>query len=97
MRFIIHKKRENMISLGRKIGYILLRTSPENEFNFIRQIHGNNYPRFHLYIIEDGEKYIFNLHLDQKKPSYEGSRAHSGEHDGEAVEKEAERIKTLLI
>mgnify|MGYP001593246971 FL=1 len=96
MRFIIDKKRENIISIGRKIGYFLIKTSRENEFNFVRSMHGNNYPRFHLYITEDGEKCVLNLHLDQKKPSYEGSSAHSGEYDGETVEKEAERIKMIL-
>lgn len=39
---------------------------------------------------------IFNLHLDQKKPSYKGSHAHSGEYDGKLVKEEAERIKSLL-
>lgn len=96
MRFIIDKKRENIISIGRKIGYFLIKRSQENEFNFIRPMNANNYPRFHLYITEDGEKCVFNLHLDQKKPSYEGSSAHNGEYDGETVEREAERIKMLL-
>jgi len=40
---------------------------------------------------------IFNLHLDQKKPLYKGSSAHSGEYDSDLVENEAERIKRLLI
>ena len=41
--------------------------------------------------------YVFNLHLDQKKPSYEGSRGHSGEYDGPVVEEEVKRIKELLV
>ncbi len=36
---------------------------------------------------------VINLHIDQKKPSYEGSNAHSGEYDGELVEREMERIR----
>lgn len=36
------------------------------------------------------------LHLDQKKPSYEGSAAHSGEYDSEVVAREMERIKKTL-
>ena len=39
---------------------------------------------------------MFNLHLDQKKPTYEGHVAHSGEYDGELVEEEAERIRRIL-
>lgn len=41
--------------------------------------------------------YVFNLHLDQKKPSYGGSHAHSGEYDGEIINEEVERIKSLLL
>ena len=43
-----------------------------------------------------GQAIEINLHLDQKKPSYEGAAAHSGEYEGELVEKEAERIKQIL-
>ena len=45
---------------------------------------------------KNGQSFVFNLHLDQKKPSYEGSTGHSGDYDGPAVEGEAERIKNLL-
>ena len=38
----------------------------------------------------------FKLHLDQKKPIYEGAPAHAGEYDSELVQKEAERIKQIL-
>jgi len=44
----------------------------------------------------EGKSFIFSLHLDQKKPSYEGSTGHSGEYDGDVVEGEAERIKNIL-
>jgi len=42
------------------------------------------------------ENLIFNLHLDQKRPIYKGVTAHSGEYEGEVVEKEVERIKKIL-
>ena len=55
------------------------------------------YPRFHLYVAQDQDNRTFlNLHLDQKKPSYEGSSAHSGDYDGSAVEREIGRIKGLI-
>lgn len=50
------------------------------------------FPRFHVYISEKGEEVIFDLHLDQKRPSYAGSSMHAGEYEGTAVEKETERI-----
>jgi hypothetical protein len=38
---------------------------------------------------------ILNLHLDAKKPSYEGTSAHSGEYNGAVVENESQRIKKI--
>lgn len=51
------------------------------------------FPRFHVYIEEHGEEVIFDLHLDQKRPSYEGTAMHGGEYEGGAVEREGERIR----
>ena len=36
------------------------------------------------------------LHLDQKQASYKGHTAHSGDYDGEVVEREAEVIKSVM-
>ncbi len=83
------------MGLGRKIGYRLL-GSRDDEYNFVRSIGDDHYPRFHLYVKDAGGFLIFNIHLDQKKPSYEGHTAHSGEYDGEIIEKEAERIRNKL-
>ena len=54
------------------------------------------FPRYHVYIEEMDQEVIFDLHLDQKRPSYEGSSMHAGEYDGTAVEREAERIRTSI-
>jgi len=80
----------------RQIGYTPAYFQNAGEFSIVKKIAGNDYPRFHLYIKENGGGFIFNLHLDQKKPSYEGLKGHSGEYEGEVVEEEAERIKNLL-
>ncbi len=87
----------------RKIGYHFQGEEKEKEeFIFTRPPKG--YPRFHIYLkIDDStdspqeiKNLIFNLHLDQKKPIYKGTTAHSGEYEGELVEKETERIKQIL-
>lgn len=106
MKFILAKPlKENIYNLMREIGYHFLGTEKNNELNFIRPLDGGNgYPRFHIYLKEEGDgstgspqdNLIFNLHLDQKRPIYRGTTAHSGEYDGELVEKEAERIKEIL-
>lgn len=54
------------------------------------------FPRFHIYIEERGDEIVYDLHLDQKRPSYEGSHAHSGEYEGGAVEREGKRIGELV-
>jgi len=97
MKFIIGKSKENLLTLLRKLLY-----SPQGqdektgEMIFSRFLSPSGYPRFHLYIRELDREYIFDLHLDQKKPSYQGSAAHNAEYDGELVAKETERIKTVL-
>ena len=98
MKFILEKPaKENIYTLIRKIGYYpLSKDEKVQEINCVRSLDRSGYPRFHLYLKTGGEKFIFNLHLDQKKPIYKGITAHSGEYDGEIVVKEAERIKQIL-
>jgi hypothetical protein len=81
----------------RTIGYQPAYFQKKGETSIVRQIGRNDYPRFHLYIKENGNSFVFNVHLDQKKPSYEGSTGHSGDYDGPVVEGEGERIKNLLM
>jgi len=76
----------------RRCGYGLHRTR-NGEVSYVKRVHGDWYPRFHIYILKEKEKIVFNLHLDQRQPVYEGATAHAGEYDGEVVETEAERIK----
>ena len=69
------------------------------EVSIVRQIGRNDYPRFHCYIktgLSDKATLHFNIHLDQKKPSYEGQTGHSGDYDGPVVESESERIQQIL-
>lgn len=95
MKFIINNPGGNFATLMRKVGYYFLQESGA-KLSFVRPLERNGYPRFHIYLKTNGENLIFNLHLDQKKPIYKGTPAHSGEYEGELVEKEAERIKQIL-
>ena len=96
MKFSIKKRREGIVSIGRQIGYVAIGVTREGEYSLVRTLGGGAYPRLHLYTKESGEELLFNLHLDQRKPSYEGTRAHGGEHDGPVVEKEVSRIQSIL-
>jgi len=95
MTFRVKDQSENLQSVMRRINYRPIRVTERGELNCVRPIYGD-YPRFHIYTKEEGNQIIINLHLDQKKPSYEGSHAHSGDYDSETVKEEAGRIRSIL-
>lgn len=97
MRFYVKGPlKDNIYNLARNIGYHFQRKDEKTgEITFARPRFG--YPRFHLFLKQEGDNLSLNLHLDQKKPIYENAPAHAGEYSGETVEKEAERIKQILV
>lgn len=80
----------------RKAGYGYIRDRRSGNDSFVRRMGSGFYPRLHMYVEENNSQIIFNLHLDQKQPSYAGSRAHSGEYEGEVVEREIDRLRQFL-
>ena len=97
MKFSVQKPDKNILVLIRKLGY-MPRGNDGKEFNCMKFLGGREeYPRFHLFIKQDKDNnLLFSLHLDQKKPSYKGSSAHSGEYEGKLIEKEKERIIEII-
>lgn len=97
MRFVIKGPiKDNIFNTMRELGYRFLKESEDDgikEFNFVRTLGGNSYPRFHIFLKNKGGDLFLNLHLDQRKPVYNGARAHSNEQEGELVEAEEKRIK----
>lgn len=91
MKISIKNTGENTINLMRKIGYLF-----QKENQFVKLLERSGYPRFHLYIKENKEEIILNLHLDQKRPVYKTAHDHAAEYEGKVVETEAERIKQIL-
>jgi len=91
MKILIDKSAmtENLYTFLRKCGY-----APYFD-SYTKVLLGSGYPRFHLYVQESDAQYILNLHLDQKRPSYGKETAHSGEYEGDVVEEEARRIRTM--
>lgn len=102
MDFTLKNIQENIVGVARKTGYVIIDSRENNEYNLVRKLDFDNYPRFHAYVKSFGaaqdklNTYVFNLHLDQKKPIYKGTHAHNGEYFGPVVETEADRIKELL-
>lgn len=83
-------------NLLRRLGFSEHRDQHATAPSFTRRAARDFFPRYHLYYDERPDGLMLKLHLDQKKPSYEGSAAHSGDYDGSAVEREMARIKSLL-
>ncbi len=98
MKIILNKKALNINpeTFLRRAGYAFIQDRQSGNASFVRRLGNNFYPRLHLYFEEKDDRIIFNLHLDQKKPSYQGARAHNAEYEGEVVENEIERLKNLL-
>ena len=89
--------KENLRNMLRRCGYAEIYDRHSNKTSYVRRLGSYFYPRFHLYIDHQTEnKLTINLHLDQKKASYKGQTAHSGEYDEDLVQKEADRIKDIL-
>jgi hypothetical protein len=97
MKFIVSNVYDNINTVMRRIGYRPLKWTEKKELNCVRPLQGQDYPRFHAYVKEEETTLTFNLHLDQKRPSYGNETAHSGEYEGETVRAEAERIQKILI
>jgi len=99
MKFQIKKVNTGIKNFMRVCGYKEIHNPhKQNETSYARSLEASRfYPRFHVYIQEIAEsgKLEISLHLDMKKPSYEGVSAHSGEYDGELVAREAQRIQNI--
>jgi len=82
--------------LMKKCGYNRILDSKSDQISYVRVFGRTHYPRFHCYVDISNNHFQINLHLDQKAPSYGTGTAHSGEYDGEVVEKEGARIKSYV-
>lgn len=86
----------------RRAGYTFIPERENGQASFARRLSNDFYPRFHIYYLtktdDQGIEWInFNLHLDQKRPGYEGYSRHNAEYDGEVVERELARLQSLLL
>jgi len=88
--------KEDSRTFLRRCGYAEFNDYNSGKTSYTRRFGSDFYPRFHIYVKDVEGKDIINLHLDQKKPSYAGSTAHSGEYDGPLIEQEARRIVGLI-
>ena len=92
MNFNFPKNGYHPDDLIRRCGYGEIFDRKTDQVSYKRALGGGGYPRFHVYLKDFDTYFEVSLHLDQKKASYVGSSAHSGEYDGEQVDNEARRI-----
>jgi len=87
----------NLRDALRNCGYFGIQDRQSGRVSYVRRLSkSQHYPRFHLYLEELSQGYNFSLHLDQKKESYQGTRAHSADYDEPEVKAEASRIKESI-
>ncbi|MEK9155066.1 MAG: hypothetical protein AAB839_00270 [Patescibacteria group bacterium] len=86
----------NPLAVLRKAGYSPFTDPNTGISSFELRPTSTPYPRFHLYVAGKGDEVTFNLHLDQKKPSYGVGHAHSGEYEGSTIEREMRRIDSWV-
>jgi hypothetical protein len=98
MRLNFKNVKDSPLRLMRRAGYGFVKTDEKTgEEEYKRRLSGSDFPRFHAFVGQDRDSVFINLHLDQKKPSYEGYTSHSGEYeDSEVLEKEAQAIKKIF-
>ena len=80
----------------RRAGYALIFDRRRGAQSFVKRLGNNFYPRLHLYFSINGDNITFDIHLDQKQASYEGSHMHNAEYDNEFVAREINYLKSLL-
>ncbi|HKK54549.1 MAG TPA: hypothetical protein VJ926_03460 [Patescibacteria group bacterium] len=86
----------NIEKFLRTLGWAQIYDSRGDKYSYVKRLSRDFYPRLHLYVKKYPDNYVFDLHLDQKKASYEGHSAHSGEYEGEMVNNALETIKRAL-
>ena len=99
MRLLVDKEKfgnSNIKVFMNRLGYHQFFDRNSNQVSYMRRLRQLDYPRFHVYIEQKADGWQLNLHLDAKKPSYQGYHAHSGEYEGPLVEEEFERIRQSI-
>lgn len=91
MKLLLPKPNMNLRMWMRRAGYAEV-PGAKGVTSYAKRVHTTPFPRYHCYLEDLGQEWTINLHLDMKAPTYEGSRAHSGEYEGPLIEQEAQRL-----
>lgn len=97
MKLLIKKSAlaQNIAQFLRSAGYINIYDRKTGKESYARHLARGDYPRLHLYIVDETETVTLDLHLDHKETSYQGQHMHNAEYSGDLVESEMRRLATL--
>ena len=97
MQMKVYKSKTDMdpYNFLRRTGYGFIIDRKTQEESFVRRLGNGHYPRFHLYVKEQEDSYIFDLHIDQQQSSL-AKRRHKTEYEGDNVLEELKRLKSLI-
>jgi len=104
MKLIVNKSRLvnfNADEFLRRAGFAYIYDNLKEHGSYVKRLSRDYYPRLHVYVMEKKDKegrelIVIEMHLDQKKASYVGTKMHSAEYDGEVVESEINNLKNLM-
>ena len=80
----------------RQAGYFYIFDKISQHGSFVRKLTSQRYPRFHLYLTENTNEIIFDLHLDQSASRYKGQTAHNADYESAEVKTELTRIYHIV-
>lgn len=90
------KLKDNPMTLLRRCGYKPWRDPRSGKEAFIKRLSAAFYPRFHIFGIYEGDKLVFDLHLDSRRPMHrKGVRSFEDE-ESPVVRQEADRIREVI-
>jgi len=104
MKLIVNKSRLinfDPNSFLRQAGFAYIYDRLKGHGSYVKRLTGDYYPRLHVYVMEKTDKagqnlIIIEMHLDQKKASYAGTKMHSAEYDSPVVAREIDNLKSLM-
>lgn len=96
MKIVIENPKASIANFFRRAGYAFQKREG-GEMAFVRRLTDREFPRLHLFCRIEGDKFLVNMHIDQKAASYDGQNMHSGEYgeDSDLLREEAERFKSI--
>ena len=95
MKITITSPRDSARNILRRAGYSEYVDRNTHKTSYAKRLGSDLFPKFHCYANETAGSVSFDLHIDQKHVSYEGSSMHLGEYEGANIERELARIRAV--